>query len=436
MNAVLPREGTQRLAIVLCEKLLQRKKEPRTKVRGVPLKKNKGLTLIELLISIAITVIIGGALYFSLNTALESWSYTKDQLALQKVLSQVMKEIISGSVETYGLRDSLEIKLATNERIEYVPPWTDDTHTVAEKDFIYTLNRRIKPGTAVPIGELKLFESREYRLIPVTEIERDKSGASQVKLGLAVSSGGQLRFSYHPDSEDNPDVIESVWWDNDDKAVYAQYIDETENISKNLFGVEIVEIKLSYYDNTNKLITDSEYIDDRDLNMITGIEVFLKAKLGNHTRSLMSFVNLRNSPLRSGYLSIREGVNIPIPDSEDIFTLLLTNISGVNSGDTIILEAVPEVGKSWTIKIKFSQVGSANPKIESFTIEYPPGYAVHTEYPRSDIDTGLSLLELDPGGLYDYDDDEDTEDVVVLSGDVLLEVKRMEVEGAGIFVKP
>ena len=36
-NAVLPREGTQRSATALGEKLLQRKNELRTLIRGVPL---------------------------------------------------------------------------------------------------------------------------------------------------------------------------------------------------------------------------------------------------------------------------------------------------------------------------------------------------------------------------------------------------------------
>ena len=49
---------------------------------------------------------------------------------------------------------------------------------------------------------------------------------------------------------------------------------------------------------------------------------------------------------------------------------------------------------------------------------------------------GLNLLTLGTNGLYDYDDDEDIEDFVVLEGDVMLEVTKMDIEGAGLFVRP
>ncbi len=115
-------------------------------------KRVRAFTLIELLMSIAIATVITAAIYFSLSSALESWEYSQDQLALQKVLSETMEEVVSGTAAVYGLRDSLEIIAAGAKRIEFVPPWTDDTHSVASRDFIYTLNRRIKPGAAVAIG--------------------------------------------------------------------------------------------------------------------------------------------------------------------------------------------------------------------------------------------------------------------------------------------
>lgn len=118
---------------------------------------------------------------------------------------------------------------------------------------------------------------------------------------------------------------------------------------------------------------------------------------------------------------------------------MLANISGVGSGDELQLEAVPRSGKPWLVNIKFSRPGiSAQPKIESFTIEYPSQHAVYTDYPRSDIKVGLDLLTLDAKGLYDYDyeDDEEIEDVVILEGEVILKVNKMDVEGAGLFIRP
>lgn len=397
---------------------------------------NKSFTLIELLISIAIAVIITAAIYFSLDTALESWGYSRDQLALQKVSSETIDEVVGGTAAVYGLRGSLEIISAGTKRIEFVPPWTDDTHSAASRGFIYALNRRLKPGTAIPIGEIKLPESGKYRLVPVSIVELEDTNISQVKLGLAAPGGSQLRFTYHPDARTNPDVVKTIRWDADAQQVYSEDKDGIENISRNPFGVKITDMRMDYYDNTNKLITDCEWVDEKDLNMITGIEVYLEARLGQYTQSLVSFVNLRNSPMRSGYLALRKGTRIPIPDSHNIHTLLITNISGVSGGDELQLEAVPGSGKAWRINIKFSRYGLSNPKIESYTIEYPPQYPVYTGYPRTSIDIGLNLLILGVNGLYDYDDDEDVEDFVMLEDEVVLEVTKMDIEGAGLFVRP
>jgi hypothetical protein len=140
--------------------------------------------------------------------------------------------------------------------------------------------------------------------------------------------------------------------------------------------------------------------------------------------------------MRSGYLALREGTRILIPDSKNIHTLLITNISGVSSKDELQIEAVPKAGKVWQLSVKFSRTGGAKPIIESYTIEYPPGHPVYTEYPRTSIDLGLNLLVLGANGLYDYDDDEDIEDFVILEGDVVLKVEKMDIEGAGLFVRP
>ena len=396
----------------------------------------KGFTLIELLISIAIAVVITASVYFTLSTALESWGYSRDQLALQKVISGVIDEVMSGSVVAYGIRDSLEVISAGSNRIEFVPPWIDDTHSVASRDFIYTLNRKIKPGVGVPIGEIKLSNSGDYKIIPVKKIELEDTAISQVKVGLIAPLGSELRFTYHPDAKANITVMKTIWWDAEAREVYSEDSEGVESISKNAFGVKITNMKINYYDNTNTLITDTEWVDERDLNMISGVEVYVEAQLGQYTHSLIGFVNLRNAPLRAGYLTLREGSRIPVPDSRNIHTLLLSNISGVSSGDELQIELTPKAGKSWRINVVFERLGLSNPKIESYVIEYPSGHPVHTEYPRRGIDLGLNLLTLGTNGLYDYDDDEDIEDFVVLEGDVMLEVTKMDIEGAGLFVRP
>ncbi len=394
-------------------------------------------TLIELLVSIAVAVIIAGVVYFSLSTALESWRYTKDQLALQKVLNEVAEEITDGTIISFGLKDSLEILQAGRPRMEFVPPWTDDTHTVTDPNFIYTLNSKIKPGTGVPIAEVRLLETDEYGSIPVAVIKEGESVRSMVRLMESAPRGRELRFTYHPDAKANPDVVKYIWWDSEDKEVFSEYKGRVSSISKNPFGIKITGMELRYYDKANNLITESEWVDESNLNLITGIEFFIEAELGQYKKNGLSFVSLRNAPMQSGYLPLSQGLRIPIPDSYDIHTLLLKNISGVSNEDVLQLKAVPESGKDWRIKIVFSKVGSAEPEIGRYVVEYPPGHVVFTEYPRTGVDAGLNLLMLGSNGRYDYDyDGEDVEDIVVLEGDVLLEVERMDAEGAGFFVRP
>ncbi|MFH1504685.1 MAG: type II secretion system protein [Candidatus Omnitrophota bacterium] len=395
----------------------------------------KGFTLIELLVSIAITVIITAAIYFSLNSALDSWGYLQNQLALQKVLSEAIEEVIAGTEAVHGLRDSLEITSAGAGRVEFIPPWSDDTH-MAVKNFAYTLNRRIKPGTAVPIGEAKYPESNKYRIVPIKIMKSEDLKISQVKLGYDVPAASQLRFTYHPDPKANLDVFKTIWWDSETYQIYSEDLNGLENISRNPFGIQITNMKLSYYDNANNLITDFEWVDNKDLNMITGIEVSMEAKLGQHTQNLISFINLRNAPMRSGYLALKQDMRLPIPDSHNVRIFSITNISGVANGDELQIEAVPEFGETWRAKIKFSRAGLAEPKIESCTIEYPPQNIVYTEYPRMSIDVGLDLLTIGASGLYDYDDDNETDDIVMLEGEVMLKVIKMDIEGVGLFIRP
>ena len=101
------------------------------------------------------------------------------------------------------------------------------------------------------------------------------------------------------------------------------------------------------------------------------------------------------------------------------------------------MTAQPESGKAWSIKIIFSRFGSAEAKIERYIIEYPSGETVFTEYPRTGVGVGLNLLALGSNGRYDYDyDGENTDDIVLVKGDVLLEVGRMDIEGVGLFLRP
>jgi len=382
-------------------------------------------------------VIIASSVYFAVDGALESWGYCRDQLSLQKVLTESMDQVISGTAKSYGLKDCLEIVAAGKTRMEFVPPWVDDTHASAPRDFIYTLNHRLKAGAAVPIGEIRMPETNKWRLVPVQMTAVEDTETTQVKLGLSVPEYSELRFVYHPDWVNEPDAVKKVIWDAKSKELLMDDGDKIESISKNFFNVEITKVEFKYFTTNNEPVAFSgDWVDEADLQVITGVEVNVEAKLGDQTQKLVRFVNLRNAPIRTGYLTLRKGMKIPIPDSKAVRALSITNFSGVGNNDTLQLEVLPRVGDSWKITIEFEQIGKSRPVIKKIDVEYPPQRSVITDYPRSTIDLGVNLMLLGPDGLYDYDDDEDVEDVMVMEGDVVLYVSEMTIEGAGLFVRP
>ena len=397
---------------------------------------NKGFTLIELLVSIALMVIIASAVYFAVEGAFDSWTYCRDQLGLQKVLSETMDKVISGTVKDFGLKDSLEIVAAGKTHVEFTPPWVDDTHSSANRAFTYTLNSRMKPGSPVPIGEIRMPETNKWRLVPVQLVPSENDDATRVRLGLSVPEGSDMRFVYHPDSVRQPDAVSKVFWDPRTKDILFEHGDRLENLSKNFFGVEILNVHFDYYTNNNDRVTDRDWVDEQDLQTVTGVEVEIEAHLGDQTQKLVRFVNLRNAPLRTGYLTLKKGMKIRIPDSKNVKTLLVTNLTGIANNDVLLLEAVPQAGKVWRARFEFERIGNQKPIIRKLDVEYPPQKEVFTDYPRTPAELGINLLLLGSDGLYDYDDDEDTEDVVLLEGNVDLYVIEMNIEGAGLFVRP
>ena len=398
--------------------------------------KNSGYTLLELLIAIVIVVIITGAIYYCMNSALESWSYSRDELSLQKVLSDTMDKLIVGNPGQFGLKDSLEMIAAGKERIEFVPPWVDNTHRIEGPNFIYGLERRVKPGASVPIAQAKPSGLTDWKLAPVILVEFRDVNTSQVKLGLSLSPGGELRFIYHPDAKAEPDVIRKIYWESDAKEVFMEGPEGKESLSQNFFGVQITKMALSYFTTSNELLTDRDWVDSGDIQLITGIEVLLEARVNERTQVLKSFVSLRNAPMRTGYLMLKRGLKIPIADSKHIHTLLITNISGVSNNDEIDVMAVPRVGKIWRLRVEFEKIGDTKPKVRRVTVEYPPQTPVYTDTPGTTVDLGVNLKILDSEGIYDYDDDEDVEDTVLLEGDVEFIVNEMTMKGAGLFVRP
>ncbi len=397
----------------------------------------KGLTLIELVISISISLMIAGTLYFSMRTAIESWEVTKDQLVLQHVLSKMMEELSEGLPENYGIRDALEIVSGAQNRLVAVMPWTDSTHQVSTGIFNYTLNKYIKPGTGIPIAEAFIAGQAQYKTIPIRLVDPGRTEAlPQVVLGVNLPAGSPLRFTYIPDHNREEGVTTGFRYDASNKSAWIDDQEGPRDISKNPFGVKITDLQFRYFNNTNTEINVGSFLANTNIPLITGIEILIIAQSQNgNTRQAKTFISLRNAPLNSGNLSLREESQFPIPDSKEIKALLLTNLYGINNDDELILEARPKKGKDWRINITFSKLSGSPPLISNYSIECPPGQKVFSDRPLSYANLGLNLLSLGPNGLYDYDDD-GLGDSVILEGDVVFKVVKMDIAGASLFVKP
>lgn len=398
----------------------------------------KGFTLIELTITIAISTMITAALYFSLKTALESWDISQDQLLLQQASSRIMEELVEGPPGAYSLRDALEVVDGTPMQVVTVMPWTDDTHGVYTGIATYTLNKHIKPGTSLPIAEAFLPELSEYKIVPVMLIDKGKSeDYPQLKLNMAVPAGSRLRFIFYPDYKKDADVMTTFRYDAEAQAIFIDDKDGSRQVYKNPFGVKITDFKLRYFDNTNTEIGVDGSISTADIPVITAIEIAFKAQSKNgNTRETVTFISLRNAPMHSGNLTLREGAEFPIPNSKEVKALFLTNLSGIDNKDSLILEAMPQSRGSWVLKIEFSKISDlAQPLIESYAVEYPAGNKVFSSRPRVTADLGFNLLSLGFNGLHDYGFN-DVEGEIILDGKVTLEVKKMNIGGASIFVRP
>lgn len=394
--------------------------------------------MIEMLITVAISSLIAAALYFSLRSALESWEIAQDQLVLQQVSSHLMEELAEGMPGEYGLRDALEVTEGSPAHISTVMPWTDNTQDVYTTSDTFTLNKHIKPGTSSPIAEVLLPEDKDYRLLPVVMIDKGKTEEKpELRLGMQVSAGSRLRFTFHPDYKKDADVITVFRYDEGEQAVFIEDKDGRRQASKNVFGVKITDFMIRYFDANNEELGVRGAISTRDIPEITGVEIVFRAESKNGTtRKGITFIALRNAPRRLGNLSLKEGASFQIANSKEIKALYLTNLSGIDNRDLLVLNARPQSGSSWRLKLQFGNYpGLAAPIIDNYSIEYPPGNKVFTDRPKMPVDLGFNLLTLGPNGLYDYDDD-GVGDTVILDGKVKLEVEKMDIGGAAIFARP
>jgi prepilin-type N-terminal cleavage/methylation domain-containing protein len=433
-------------------------------------KRTNGLTLIELLIAISIATILTGVVVLMLKTSFDAYTFGQQEVLLEKALDDCLDEIAGEGFENYGLKDSLEILNVTPASITFVPLWVDDSHTLKleheHPELVlktpFTLNRPFKPGAALPIAELSAIsyqlsaESRRlktenWKAVPITFVigshKEPLKADDQISLNAPVEPGSKIRFIFHPDAANFPDCAMTISatggsafggkWQQD--KIIRTYKGKTDTIPKyNLPGVTLTDFKLQYFDNTNTEVEPRPEL----IPNITAVKVSLKALTGKQANRQTSkhkngftFINIRNTRTAGAGLIIRQGTRIKIPDSKHIRVFSLASVIGIKEGGTIELEARPEKGTIWKIRIELG-FDDKIPILKKYSVEYPSGRTVYSETINLTTDLPLNFMNLGGNGRYDYDFDKDGNNVVNLEGDVELVVTKMDADGAALFIRP
>jgi len=411
-------------------------KNTRNETRGT----KHAFTLIELLIAIAISTILGGATVLMLRSGLDAYIYSEEQALIQKVLGETLEEISGESFKAYGIKDALEILEAKEDSITFLPLWVDDSHRPSGKKQKFILNRTFSLGSSLPTLELRANDREDFVPAPITFIPHQETSKGKPQDSVIpnepLATGSQAHIVFQPDPQRFSDVIMRLSWDSLGGRFLRIYINKTEVIPKSKYkGFKLTQARFQYFDNTNMEIPAPVLAQLLSAISAVRISLSLESKSQGKMWEASRFINLRNSRAFGKGVIIRKGTQIKIPDSYHIRTFSLGNIMGVKDGDIIQLKAQPQQGKAWRITIELG-IKNDLPIIERYTIDYPPGLTVYSEEINLSCDLPFNLLTIGRNGRYDYDFDKDVENVVDLKGDVFLSVEEMTVQGAALFIRP
>lgn len=409
----------------------------RTRVKK---RKTEGLTLIELLVAISISALLGGTVVLMLRTSLDTYVFSEGQTLIQKTLDDTLEEISGEGFRMSGVKDALEIIEAKENSISFVPLWVDDSQRIISKEQKLALNRQFRLGSGIPILEFRADPKDGFAPVPVSFIPHQEIDGSTTKdlviPGSPLPAGSEARIIFQPDPQNYPDVVLHLEWDPKKGRLLRTYKNKSDLIPKNTQeGFRLTNIRFEYFDNTNTEIPSP--VSEDLLPVISSVKVSLFLESKNEPKPFVatSFISLRNAYSFGKGIIIREGMRLKIPDSHRIRTFSLGNIVGVKDADVIELKAQPAQGDAWRIKLELG-IKDNLPTIKKYSIDYPLGMTVYSEAINLTCDMQFNFLAIGANGRFDYDFDEDVQNAVDLKGDVTLSVEKMTPKGAAIFIRP
>ncbi len=405
-----------------------------------------GVTLVELLVSLAVLGIIGGVNGAILSAGLDSWSHIQQQLSLQQVSDETMGMLMEGGFDEQGLRDAVELKEARTEQMAFVPLWIDLSHKpnpILNKGQRFILEKQFKTGAAIPVGQVRLPESDEWQTVPVAFESSPgldpKHPDDAVTFLNPIPLGSAIRVIYTPDASVHPETVMAFRFDPESKKIFRSYSGKTEMIPKRLQGVETDRLAFLYYDNLNRLLPSNRSPGSSELRRITGVKVYLAFSKNQERRESTSFTNVRN--VQTLGVTISKGSVVPISGPQAVRAFSMGDLSGLTKREGTVELAVKSQGRfRWKIRLQFrAGEDSSRLVLERFEIQAPIGQIrtsgiVNQPVSRSEF---VDLMSIDRTGLFDYDDDEDISDTIVVpEGPNFLEVTECDFETAALFIRP
>ncbi len=398
---------------------------------------NRGVTLVELLMSLAVMAILAGVNAQVLAATLDAWNHSQSRLDLQQVSNDMMGYMLDGGFEESGLRDAVELKEADLDSIAFVPLWIDRSHvpnSLQNKAQRFVLEKKLRVGAVVPIGQVRPPGQEDWGSIPVSF----DAAANAVTFTKPIPAGSALRVLYTPDADVHPETVMRFWLDPVQKKTMRSYAGQTRSVSRRMRGVRVEKLAFLYYDNFNQLFPFDKVYSAAERRRITGAKVYLLLKKGKEWKELTSFTNVRN--VQTVGVTVSKGVSLPLPDPRLIKAMSIGDFSAVKGDGIVDLEVRSGGRVRWKIRLQFKP-GSSETDIvlHRFEIEAPKG----TQRTSGILDQEISriefvnLLAIDRTGLFDYDDDPDLRDAVDLSGkENVLVVKRCDFDLAAMFIRP
>ena len=396
----------------------------------------KGITLIEILIVVGIIGIIAGIGSIVFDTGLLSWNFAQDSLLSQEAAKEVVSLILEGNDFFPGIREALVIKEASRSSLTVLPLWRDIFVYKGGLKVFY-LTKFLAEDARIPICWVRSPGSVEFVLTQI-ELSHDEKGHF-ILIPQELKEGSTIKILYKADPSREPSVYMRIFYDSSKKTIMRQYGLKSENLIKSLKGIKIDECRFNYFTNVGEelMLDKGGSVLSAKIQDISGLSLYVKARRREESFELETFAGLRNLRNLKYGLALNQGTNIKIPDSRHIKGLSIDFIEGVNNNDEMKLAIAKNNQDAWVLSVKFGIVGD-KPYITSYKIQYPAGVDAYSSGPvKIEPEEGLNLMTLDKNGLYDYDDDLDLADrVMIIGDDVTLKVLRMDVDSATAYIRP